>query len=74
MIPVWIGARLLLFVQFSAYFHMQDIILCLILISRLELWPETEEHANMSLMFSAASVFYYIQTATENDRFCGEKS
>ncbi len=33
-----------------------DIIWCLILISRSELWPVTEENANMIQMFSAASV------------------
>ncbi len=43
----------------------EDIILCLILIFRLELWPVTEENANMAQMFSAISVFYY--------RFCEKK-
>ncbi len=34
----------------------EDIILCIILISRLKLWPVTEEHANITQMFSATSV------------------
>ncbi len=41
MIPVRIWARLQLFDQFSAHFHMHDIIWWLILISRLELWLMT---------------------------------
>ncbi len=35
----------------------EDIILSLILISRLESWPVTEENANKSQMFSATSCF-----------------
>ncbi len=43
-------------------------------ISRFELWPVTEERANMIQMFSAASVAaVLIQTVTENIRF-DEKS
>lgn len=37
-------SRIQLYVQFPAHFH---VILCLILIPTLELWPVTEENANM---------------------------
>ncbi len=39
-----------------------DIIVCLILISSLELWPVTEENANMTSCFQIhLLVFFYIQ-------------
>lgn len=67
---------LFLWTGYNYLFNSQpifNIILCPILISRLVSWPVTEENAQMTQMFSATSVFYYIQTATENYRFC-EKS
>jgi len=56
MIPIFLWTRLELFVQYSNDFHMYDVILCLFLISGLELWPVTEENANMTQMFHATSV------------------
>ncbi len=41
---------------FNPHFHVFHIILCLILISRIQLWPVVEENADIIQMFSAASV------------------
>ncbi len=51
--------------------YTYEFILGLILISRLELHPATEENANMSFLLHLW-VFYYIQTVTESDRFCNK--
>lgn len=39
------------------YHDFEDISLCLILISSLELWPMTEESVDMTQMLSATSVY-----------------
>ncbi len=43
MIPIFLWARLQLFVQFSADFNINDIILCLILSSRFELLSDKKK-------------------------------
>lgn len=48
MIPIFCWVGLQLFVQWFS--HNEDIILCLICIPRLQLWPITEEKANMTQM------------------------
>ncbi len=61
-------ARLFLFVQFSADFHIYEWFwhLCIILILMLELWPVI-----VTQIFLATSVgIYYIQIVREDLRFC----
>ncbi len=55
---------------FTCMNDSEDIIVCLTLISIIELWAVTEGNANMTRMFVAKSVgvTVSIQTATEKDR------
>lgn len=70
MISIFLWARLKLFVEFLAYLSCmndsKEIILCL----RLELWPVTEETANMTQMFSATSVFLLVKIIITNQILC----
>lgn len=65
-----------LFVQFPANLYMHDIIMCLFMISRSELWAITEENADMTqIFFPATSVGVLLRTNRQKITeysFCGK--